>query len=77
MPQDRSNAVRGRLLTFLHTPSGAGDRQSYRCIGDGIVLFKDGRVADVGPASELISQLPQGTAVEHHPGKLKANFLRV
>jgi guanine deaminase len=77
MTQDRSKAVRGRILTFLHKPSGVGDRKSYRCIDDGIVVIKDGRIAAVGPSSELISQLPPGPADEHHHGKLKANFSRV
>jgi guanine deaminase len=70
MAQDRSRAVRGRLLTFLHAPFGAGDTQSYRHIDDGIVLIKDGRIAAIGPAAALMTQLPSDTAVEHHPGKL-------
>jgi guanine deaminase len=70
MAQDRSLAVRGRLLTFLRAPSGAGDTQSYRYIGDGVVLVKDGRIAAVGPASELVPQLPPEAAVEHYPDKL-------
>jgi guanine deaminase len=70
MAQDRSLAVRGRLLTFLRTPSGAGDTQSYRYIDDGVVLVKDGRIAAIGPASELMSQLPPAAVTEHYPDKL-------
>ncbi len=62
-------AVRGRLLTFLRAPKGAGDAASYRYIEDGIVLVKDGRVAAIGPAPELLPRLA-GMPVEHHPGKL-------
>src|SRR5208282_5783386 len=47
-------AIRGRLLTFLRAPRGAGDAQSYHYIEDGIILVKDGRIEDVGPADALI-----------------------
>jgi guanine deaminase len=42
-------AIRGRLLSFLRAPHGAGDAQSYRYIEDGIVLVKDGRIEAAGP----------------------------
>jgi len=54
----------------LRTPSGAGDTQSYRYIDDGVVLVKDGRIAAIGPASELMSQLPPAAVTEHYPDKL-------
>jgi len=63
-------AIRGRLLTFLHAPSGAGDARSYRYIADGIVLVKDGRVEQVGPAEELMPRLPAAMPVAHHPDAL-------
>jgi guanine deaminase len=58
-------AIRGRLLTFLRAPSGAGDAQSYRYIDDGVILTKDGRIDAVGPAAELTPRLPAETPVEH------------
>ena len=70
MAQDRSRAVRGRLLTFLRAPFGAGDTQSYRYIDDGVVLVKDGRIEAIGPAAALMPRLPSDTAVEHHPDAL-------
>jgi guanine deaminase len=57
-------AIRGRLLTFLRAPTGAGDAQSYRLIEDGIILVKDGRIETVGPAHEIAAQLPAGIPVE-------------
>ena len=57
-------AIRGRLLTFLRAPSGAGDAQSYRFIEDGIVLVKDGRIEAVGPAHDITARLPAGIPVE-------------
>ena len=61
-----SRAIRGRLLTFLRAPRGAGDAQSYRYIDDGIVVVEGGRIDAVGPAAELAATLPAGTPVAHH-----------
>jgi guanine deaminase len=63
-------AIRGRLLTFLRAPRGAGDAQSYRYIDDGIILVKDGRIEQVGQADELTAMLPAATPVEHHADAL-------
>jgi guanine deaminase len=63
-------AIRGRLLTFLRAPRGAGDAQSYRYIEDGMVLVKDGRIEAVGPVAEMTARAPAGTPLEHHPGAL-------
>jgi guanine deaminase len=64
-------AIRGRLLSFLRVPRGAGDAESYRYIDDGLVLIAgDGRIEAVGPARELMSGLPAGAQVAHHPGAL-------
>ena len=70
MPDGSVRAIRGRVLTFLRAPRGAGDTESYRYIDDGVVLARDGRTAAVGPAAELLSGLPAGTAVDHYPGEL-------
>jgi len=66
MPGDQSRAIRGRLLSFLRAPNGAGDAQSYRYIDDGIVLVKDGRIDAIGPASALVARTPAGMPIEHH-----------
>jgi guanine deaminase len=63
-------AIRGRLLTFVRAPTGAGDAQSYRYIPDGIVLIKDGRIEQVGAAAELEARLPTGLTVDHYPDML-------
>ena len=71
MSESDLRGVRGRLLSFLRAPGGAGDTGSYRYIDDGLVLVAaDGRVAAVGPAHELISRVPAGAPVAHHPGAL-------
>jgi len=63
-------AIRGRVLTFVRAPAGAGDAQSYRYIEDGVVLVKDGHVEQVGPAAELLARLPADALVEHHADAL-------
>jgi guanine deaminase len=70
MPDGSVRAIRGRVLSFLRAPSGAGDTRSYRYIDDGVVLVRDGRTEAVGPATELLSGLPAGAVVDHHPGAL-------
>jgi guanine deaminase len=61
-----AQAIRGRLLSFVRAPRGAGDAESYRYIDDGIVVIEDGRIARVGPAAELAATLAAGTPVAHH-----------
>jgi guanine deaminase len=63
-------AIRGRLLSFLRAPRGAGDAQSYRYIDDGIVLVRDGRIEAVGAAAELAGRIAAGTPVERHADAL-------
>lgn len=65
-----SRAIRGRLLTFLRAPRGAGDAQSYRYIEDGVVLVKNGRVEALGPAAELLPRLPADIAIDRHADAL-------
>jgi guanine deaminase len=63
-------AIRGRVLTFLRAPSGAGDAGSYRYFDDGIILVRDGKIDAVGPAAELTPRLPAAAPVEHFPHAL-------
>lgn len=63
-------AIRGRLLTFLRAPTGAGDAASYSYIEDGIILIEEGRIAALGPANEMAARVPAGMPVEHHPDAL-------
>jgi guanine deaminase len=63
-------AIRGRLLTFMRAPHGAGDAQSYRYIHNGIILVRDGRIELVGPTDELTARIPAETPVEDFSGAL-------
>lgn len=60
-------AVRGRVLSFHRQPEGAGDLDSCRYLGDGVVLVAGGRIVAVGTAAALLPGLPPGVPVDHHP----------
>jgi guanine deaminase len=71
MAESRVRAIRGRLLSFLRPPRGAGDAQSYRYIEDGIILVNaDGRIAAVGTADDVTARLSPGVPVERHADAL-------
>jgi guanine deaminase len=70
MADGSSRAIRGRVLSFVGAPRGAGDTDSYRYIQDGIVLVTDGRIAQVGPAEQLAANLPTGTVVDRYKDAL-------
>ena len=65
-----SRAIRGRLLSFVRAPRGAGDAQSYRYIDDGLIVVNDGRIEAVGATDELTPRLPAEMPVEHHADAL-------
>jgi guanine deaminase len=62
--------LRGRLFGFCAEPSGAGDRSSYEYIEDGILVVRDGRIAELGPAAELLPSLPPDAVITPYPGQL-------
>ena len=70
MAELSSRAIRGRLLSFLRAPHGAGDAQSYRYLEDGIVLVRDGRIEAVGPAEDMKARLSAGIPIDHHASAL-------
>ena len=47
--------LRGRLLRFLTEPAGIDDAASYAYDEDGAILVRDGLVAAVGPAAEVLA----------------------
>ena len=70
-----SAAVRGHLVWFVDDPFVAGSR-AFRHETDGIVLTADGRITQVGAASEILPRLPEDCRVDHYPGCLiSAGFI--
>jgi guanine deaminase len=62
-------AVRGRLLTFLRAPGGAGDEASYRYLEDGIIVVEEGRISAVGRAADLSARCSDAP-IDHYPDAL-------
>ena len=64
-------AYRAGILHFLRDPGEASDPAgSYEFFEDGLLVVRDGRVAEVGPASDISARLPAGTPIVDRSGKL-------
>ena len=63
------HAVRGEILHFVADPASAGER-ALEHFADGLLLLRDGHVAELGPAPELLARLPADIALTDHRGKL-------
>ena len=61
--------VRGRILTFREDPRLAGAR-AWRLIDDGAAAIKDGLIAAVGEARDILAAAPKDAAIDDHAGKL-------
>lgn len=69
-------AHRGAILYFLSDPGPQDDPRSFVYIEDGILLVHNGLVAKVGPAAQLLPDLPANVAViEHANGLLTPGFI--
>ena len=68
--------LRGRVLRFLREPEGIDDAASYAYDEDGAILVRDGLVAAVGPAAEVLAQAGAGApVVDHRPHLLMPGFI--
>ena len=59
-----TKAYRAAILHSLADPAVVGAEQSYEYFEDGILLIEDGKVVQVGAASELLPKLA-GVDVQH------------
>lgn len=62
-------AYRAAILHSLADPAVVGVEQSYQYFEDGILLIENGKVAQVGAASDLLPKLT-GIDVQHYPDAL-------
>jgi guanine deaminase len=70
-PSAEMTAVRGCILHFLRDPGDASaPAEAYEYFEDGLLVVRDGLVAEVGPAREVSARLPAGTPVVDRSGKL-------
>jgi guanine deaminase len=67
--------LRGRVLRFLAEPQGIDDTASYAYDEDGAILVRDGLVAAVGPASQVLAQAAGAEVVDHSPHLLMPGFI--
>ncbi len=68
MSEHRTTAVRGELVHFLADP--ATQARALEHFADGVLVVRDGRIAECGPAPDLLRKLPAGTPLADHRGKL-------
>lgn len=68
-PDSRLHAVRGEILHYIDDPAqlGPAAREHH---ADGLLLIQDGQVAGLGPAAQLLPQLPADTPVDDQRGRL-------
>jgi len=67
----RTAAYRGAILHFLRDPGDAADPvDAYEHFADGVLVVRDGCVAEAGPAAGVLARLPAGTKVTDCTGKL-------
>lgn len=70
-----TTVLRGRLLWFVDDPETAG-AAAHRWIEDGLLVVRDGLIAAAGPASALLSELPQGVEItDHRPHLIMPGFI--
>ncbi|MBF8672015.1 guanine deaminase [Pseudomonas putida] len=69
-------ALRADLVTFTADPFLKEPAECLQYIPDAIVVIKDGMIADLGPAAELLKRLPGGIVPEHYPDSIiSAGFI--
>jgi guanine deaminase len=62
-------AVRGEILHFLSDPAAYG-AAAVEHFADGILAIRDGHVAELGPAEDMLAKLPSDIVLDDYRGKL-------
>jgi len=62
----RDGAVRGDVLTFVDDPFQAEMSACVRFTPDAIIVMRDGVITHVGPAADVIDQVPEGVEVTRY-----------
>jgi guanine deaminase len=63
-------AHRGAILHFRSDPGAHDDPNSFEYFDDGLLVVRDGLIESIGPARDLMPQLPGGTEVIGHPDSI-------
>lgn len=67
-PQPLS-AVRGEILHFLSDPAVDG-AEAWEHFADGVLVIRDGHVAELGPAEDMLAKLPSDVTLADRRGRL-------
>ncbi len=62
-------AFRASILHYVDDPAAAGPR-AFEHFEDGLLLVRDGRVAECGPATQILPKLPADVTHHDHSGRL-------
>lgn len=62
-------AVRGEILHFLSDPADDGP-SAWEHFADGVLVIRDGHVAELGPAADVLAKLPSEVALTDRRGAL-------
>lgn len=60
-------AWRSAIVHCIADPKDVGISAAYEYFEDGLLVIEDDKIYALGHAKDLLSSLPQGTVVEHHP----------
>ncbi len=69
-------AYRAAILHCIDDPAEVGIEASYQYFADGLLLVEDGKIAAIGPAEQLLSQLDAGVdLVEYKDALITPGFI--
>lgn len=63
---DKVQIFRGEILHCLADPAEVGDSNSFEYFPDGLMIVQSGLIEAIGPAAELLPQVPGDAAVTHY-----------
>ncbi len=75
MMSNTRKAYRAAILHSLADPAVVGVEQSYEYFEDGILLIENGKVAQVGPAAELLPKLAGVEVTEYRDALITPGFI--
>ena len=62
--------MRGGIVHCLHDPGSNGDPAAVEHFDDGLLLIEKGKIKQLGPAHDLLPQMPSNLDVQDYSGKL-------
>ena len=69
--------LRGRILTFKHSPAGPSDETSYLYLEDGGIIIENEKIVKVGDFAQIKSSQPNLKETDYRPCLLMPGFIDV